>query len=197
MNKSIAFFDFDGTITYKDTLLEIIKYQKGYFAFCKGMLALSPWLLAMKLKLISNSAAKQRLLNLFFGEMDENDFQLKCDMFIAKKLPGLLRPEALVEIKKHQLNNIPVVVVSASPQNWIKGWCSANNIHCIATQLEVTNGKITGRIDGKNCHGKEKVNRINAVYNLDEYDNVFCYGDTKGDKPMLKLATLAYYKPFR
>ena len=161
------------------------------------MIALSPWLLAMKLKLISNSSAKQRLLTFFFGQMSVTDFEQKCNMFIKEKLPALLRPDALVEIKKHQLNNVQVVVVSASPQNWINGWCAVNNILCIATKLEVLDGKITGQIDGNNCYGEEKVNRINAVFDLRDYDNIFCYGDTKGDKPMLKLATFAYYKPFR
>ncbi|MBX2925310.1 MAG: haloacid dehalogenase-like hydrolase [Chitinophagaceae bacterium] len=197
MMNDIAFFDFDGTITYKDTLREVIKYQKGVLGFYGGMLRLSPWLIAMKLKIISNSTAKQKLLTLFFGGMSEKEFQQKCDAFIKDKLPALLRPAALAEIKKHQLNNTPVVVVSASPQNWIAGWCAANNIACVATKLEVHNGHITGLIDGKNCYGGEKVNRINGLYDLKQYKNIFCYGDTKGDKPMLELATFSYYKPFR
>ncbi len=38
---TIAFFDFDGTITRKDTLFEIIRYQKGPLALYAGMLLLS------------------------------------------------------------------------------------------------------------------------------------------------------------
>jgi phosphoserine phosphatase len=29
------------------------------------------------------------------------------------------------------------------------------------------------------------------------YDEVYAYGDTKGDKPMLELATFKFYRPFR
>ncbi|MGN6435215.1 MAG: HAD-IB family hydrolase [Agriterribacter sp.] len=197
MNKGIAFFDFDGTVTYKDTLLEIIKFQKGSLRYYSGMLRLSPWLVAMKLKLVTNSFAKQRLLTLFFGGMSQEAFQQQCDAFVQQKLPSLLRARALDQIKAYQLKNIPVVIVSASPENWIAGWCAANNIQCIATKLEVKEKIITGRIDGNNCHGKEKVTRIKALYDLSTYDEIFCYGDTKGDKPMLGLATFAYYKPFR
>lgn len=197
MNKGIAFFDFDGTVTYKDTLLEIIKFQKGSLRYYSGMLRLSPWLVAMKLKLVTNSFAKQRLLTLFFGGMSQKSFQQQCDAFVQQKLPSLLRARALDQIKAYQLKNIPVVIVSASPENWIAGWCAANNIQCIATKLEVKEKIITGRIDGNNCHGKEKVTRIKALYDLSTYDEIFCYGDTKGDKPMLGLATFAYYKPFR
>ena len=38
MNKGIAFFDFDGTITTKDTLLEFIKYSRGTMSFYWGFL---------------------------------------------------------------------------------------------------------------------------------------------------------------
>jgi len=41
------------------------------------------------------------------------------------------------------------------------------------------------------------VRRILAAYDLSQYDEVYAYGDTKGDKPMLGLATIAFYKPFR
>ena len=48
----------------------------------------------------------------------------------------------------------------------------------------------------KNCYGIEKVNRINEVINLKEYLNIYAYGDSNGDKQMLKIATHAYYKYF-
>ena len=37
MNKIYA-FDFDGTLTRRDTLLEFIRYTCGNKAFCKGFL---------------------------------------------------------------------------------------------------------------------------------------------------------------
>ena len=197
MKKSIAFFDFDGTITYKDTLFEIIKYQKGGLALYLGLIKLSPWLIAMKLQIISNEIAKQKLLTHFFKDIQLADFQKKCNVFIAQKLPHLIRPRALQQIKEHLQNNTIVAVVSASAENWIEGWCRQNNIICIATKLEIREGKITGKIEGKNCHGLEKINRIKAHFRLDEYETISAYGDTKGDKPMLSLATFAHYKPFR
>jgi len=38
--KSIAFFDFDGTITSKDTLAEILKFAKGKRAYYTGLVIL-------------------------------------------------------------------------------------------------------------------------------------------------------------
>lgn len=197
MKSSIAFFDFDGTITFKDTLFEIIKYQKGRCALYAGLVKISPWLVAMKLKIISNTAAKQKMLSYFFSNTPLHIFQTGCENFISEKLPLLIRHSALKKIKEYQQKGTHVVIVSASAENWIAGWCTDLNIACIATKLEVKNSKITGKIEGRNCHGEEKVRRIKEAYDLDAYDEIFCYGDTKGDKPMLSLATFAYYKPFR
>ena len=195
--KAIAFFDFDGTITFKDTLLEIIKFQSGRVGLYKGFLTISPWLLAMKLKLVTNQAAKERLLSYFFKGMPAEDFQTLCDRFSKECLPALLRPAALQEIERLKKEETTVVIVSASPENWISGWCNENGLACIATRLEATGNILTGRIAGKNCHGVEKVRRIRESFDLSAYKDIFCFGDTKGDKPMLSLATFAYYKPFR
>src|SRR5580698_6730601 len=96
--RSIAFFDFDGTITTKDTLLEIIRYARGNGRFLMGFALLSPWILAMKLKLISNSSTKQKVLRFFFGNMPLDEFQQICSEFTLKKLPALIRPQALQQI---------------------------------------------------------------------------------------------------
>lgn len=87
--------------------------------------------------------------------------------------------------------------MSASPENWISPWAQKMQVELIATQLEVQNGSITGKIAGKNCHGQEKVSRIKSKYSLADYAEIAAYGDTKGDLAMLALAHRAVYKPFR
>ncbi len=195
--RQIAFFDFDGTVTYKDTLLEIAKYYKGKAAWLAGMLQLSPGLVAMKLRLLSNTAVKEQYLRRFFGGMRLNDFQQMCDAFQSDCYGRLIRPAALEAIQRHQRHNTPVVLVSASPENWLKGWCANNNITCIATRLEINEGIVTGKIAGQNCYGPEKVRRIQELYRLEEYDRVYCYGDSSGDRELLQIAHEPHYKPFR
>ncbi|MGN6292498.1 MAG: HAD family hydrolase [Chitinophagaceae bacterium] len=197
MKKGIAFFDFDGTITTKDTLLEFIKYSGGALPFYAGFLLKSPYLIAYKLKLISNQTAKEKVLAYFFRGMAVDEFQLKCDRFANEIIPGLLRQGALGEIRELQQKGIDVVIVSASPENWIRQWASSINASLIATRLELKNGQLTGNILDKNCHGEEKVRRIREIYPLSEYENIYAYGDSSGDKPMLSLAKYPHYKPFR
>ena len=197
MPQLIAFFDFDGTITTKDTLLEFIKFSKGRFKFYLGFLLNSPWLIAMKFKVISNQTAKQQIFTWFFRNHPLDDFQEQCSRFATTVIPGLLRPKALKEIQLLQEKGATVVIVSASPENWILPWAQALSLSVISTRLETANNVLTGRIYLRNCHGKEKCARIRENYQLEDFSDIYAYGDSSGDKPMLELATKSFYKPFR
>ena len=72
---AIAFFDFDGTITTKDTLLEFIKFTKGTPSFLTGFLLNSPYLVAYKLNLIPNQRAKEKVMQYFFKNTPLDEFQ--------------------------------------------------------------------------------------------------------------------------
>ena len=197
MSGRIAFFDFDGTITYKDTLLEFIRFAKGDIGFYSGFMLYSPALVAFKLKLISNQAAKQLILRHFFGKTPLSRFSKLCNDFAVKVVPGLVRYKALHELQELEKKNFRIVVVSASAENWVKLWAEKMGYDYIATRLETVSDNITGRITGSNCFGEEKVTRIQQQYNLSEYSEIYCYGDSEGDKPMLALGTKSFFKPFR
>ena len=196
MNKKIAFFDFDGTITTKDTLLEFLKFSKGRFSFYAGMLMNAPFIAAFKLKIITNQQAKEKLLSWFWKDTTLEEFEGYCQSFAGTILPRLLRPRALQEIKRLQQEGYTIVVVSASPENWIRPWTKTMDIHLLASELEVKQGRLTGKICGKNCNGEEKVRRIMEKYALQDYEVIAAYGDTPGDRPMLKLAHAPYYRHF-
>jgi HAD superfamily hydrolase (TIGR01490 family) len=194
---AIAFFDFDGTITSKDTLAEILKFAKGKFFYYFGLLILSPVLIAYKIRLMSNYRAKEIMLTYFLKGMPLEKFDMICKEFTETKLPFLFRKAALREIRRHLQNDTHVVIVSSSPENWILPWCKQYNLECIATKLKVHEGKISGKISGRNCYGKEKVKLILKKFNLSHYSKIYAYGDTPGDLPMLSLSTDSYYKPFK
>jgi phosphatidylglycerophosphatase C len=196
LQKSIAFFDFDGTITTKDTMFEFVKYSRGSARYWIGLCLISPWLVAMKFGLISKARAKEKLLTYFFGNSDIDKFNTDCHSFTAAIIPGLLRKEALIAIQKHKKENTDIVVVSASPENWVGPWCIQNNLQYICTRLEVSNKKITGKLLGPNCNGLEKVSRIKEKFDTAEYKTIYCYGDSTGDKQMLQLATHPFYRCF-
>ena len=197
MKKRIAFFDFDGTITTKDTFLEFIKFCKGSFRFYAGMLVNLHYLVAFKLKIIPNQKAKEKVLEHFFKGMPAEEFKTWCYEFSQQLLPKLIRPKAIEEIKKLKEEDYTIVIVSASPQNWILPWAESMNLPVLASCLETKEGRVTGKLDGKNCRGPEKVRRISEKYVMNDYESIYAYGDSSGDLEMLKLATKAHYRPFR
>lgn len=194
MSKRLALFDFDGTITTKDSFLEFLKFHKGRLNFLFGFALLSPYLIAMKLRLIPNWKAKEIVLTYFLKGLGEEEVEQVAREFTTEVIPRLLRPKAIEQIKKHQENCDDIYLVSASAENWLKSWCDQIGIKIIGTKLEVIDGKITGKIDGNNCYGQEKVARIKAEINISKYSEIYAYGDSNGDKEMLALADHAYYR---
>ena len=195
--REIALFDFDGTITTKDTFIEFTKYSVGDIKFFLGVLYLSPMLIAFKLKLIPNYKAKEYMLSYFFKGIEEDKFKELATNYSLNKIDNIVRKRALQEIKQHKKNGVKVVIVSASIECWLKPWCKRENLELISTKLEFINGKFSGRLLTKNCYGIEKVNRIKEQYNLKEFKTIYGYGDSSGDKDMLSISTKSYYKPFR
>jgi HAD superfamily hydrolase (TIGR01490 family) len=197
MKKRLVLFDFDGTITTKDTFLEFLIFYKGFFRFCLGMFLMSPILGLFIFRVLPNWKAKQAVLRYFISGENLEDFNKACSDFSKKKLPELIRPGALKAIREYQKENCTVAVVSASAENWVEPWCAAQGILCIATQLEVNNGAVTGNLCGPNCYGPEKVNRIEKKFLLKDFDEILAFGDSSGDKEMFSIAHQHYFRPFR
>ena len=192
--KKIYAFDFDGTLTTKDTLLEFIRFAKGTLAFGLGFLRYTHLLVLMKLGFYPNWKAKQKVFAHFFKGMSIDDFDVLCQEFAASS-KHLLRPKGIEAINKAQSEGSEVLIVSASIDNWVQPFFA--NVKVLGTQIEVVDDKLTGRFLTKNCYGQEKVNRILALYpNRQDY-HLTAYGDSRGDKELLAWADESYFKPFR
>jgi len=192
--KKIYAFDFDGTLTTKDTLIEFIRYAKGSMALGLGFLRYAHLLVLMKLGLYPNYKAKQKVFAHFFKNTTLDDFNALCKAFAASS-SHLLRPNAIEAIDLAIKEESEVVIVSASIDNWVQPFFP--QVKVVGTQIEVIDGKLTGRFLSKNCYGQEKVNRILSLYpNRQDY-HLTAYGDSRGDKEMLAFADESYFKPFR
>ena len=192
--KKIYAFDFDGTLTTKDTLIEFIRYAKGSMALGLGFMRYAHLLVLMKIGLYPNYKAKQKVFAHFFKDTTLDDFNALCKAFAAST-SHLLRPNAIEAIDQAIKEGSEVVIVSASIDNWVQPFFP--QVKVLGTQIEVIDGKLTGRFLSKNCYGQEKVNRILSLYpNRQDY-HLTAYGDSRGDKEMLAFADESYFKPFR
>ncbi|MEJ0081287.1 MAG: HAD family hydrolase [Puia sp.] len=118
--KKIAFFDFDGTITSKDSLLEIIKFLKGGTAYYTGIFLHLHWFMAYRINLISPALLKEKILSWFFSGTPEDVFQKQCSLFAERDLAGFIRKEAISEMDRLRKEGFEMVIVSASAENWIR-----------------------------------------------------------------------------
>jgi Haloacid Dehalogenase superfamily, subfamily IB, phosphoserine phosphatase-like len=89
-----------------------------------------------------------------------------------------------------------VTICSASPALVLQPWADKLGIKLIGTQLEVKDGKLTGRITGHNCRCAQKVARLEKVYgNLNDY-HLRAWGDTRGDHELLAAAQDPHWRHF-
>jgi phosphatidylglycerophosphatase C len=201
MKKKIYCFDFDGTLTTSDTLLEFIKYAKGRSRFLMVFLMYSPLLVLMKLHLYPNWKAKQQIFAHLFAGMRIEKFDALCHDF-AEESQHLLRPKGITLVHEALVAGAQVFIVSASIDNWVRPFFDIRNlkgVQVLGTQIEVEDGKLTGRFKSNNCYGKEKVHRIAEAlksFERSEYE-IEAFGDSRGDKEMLAFADKGHFKPFR
>lgn len=197
MKEQIYIYDFDGTLTRRDSFLDFIRYTCGSRSLYCGLLLFSPLLILMKLRLYANGRAKERLFTHFFQGMSIRVFDDLCAKY------GLSRTDLLLDAARKAVNEVAsngyrIFIVSASVDRWVLPFFrDVPNVTVIGTQIEVENGLVTGRFSTPNCYGAEKVRRIQALLPYREQYKLIAHGDSRGDKEMLNYADQGYFRPFR
>lgn len=188
--KRLYLYDFDGTLTSKDSLLAFLMFTKGKVYTLLLLALYSPLLVLMVLGLYSNGKAKERIFSHCFKGMLLRDFDLLCEQF-AKSHISILRTNMLKDIENALDEGGHVMVVSASIRNWVSPMMETffgKSLKVVGTEIEVAYRRLTGRFITPNCHGKEKVNRIKALIPDRQNYYIVAYGDSRGDREMLAWA---------
>jgi phosphatidylglycerophosphatase C len=193
----IAVFDFDGTLTHRDSLFPFLRMAVGTTRFVRRLFLLSPVLLAYALRLLPNWRAKEMVLAHFFAGWTEKRFCETARAFAVEVLPRQLNREAMSRLQWHQRQGHRVLIVSASLEAYLSIWARAMGVRDVSgTRLAVVNGKLTGRLAGANCYGSEKVRRLAEILGDWREYSIYAYGDSRGDRELLKVATHPYYRSF-
>ncbi len=189
----IALFDFDGTITTGDCYTPFIIQTASKLRLLMGLILLSPVILAYKLKLLPSCIMRMCLTKyaLCWREKHMLDQQGKAHLtYVNSKL----QLRAMQQIAWHKKRCDKIVVVSASLDLYLKPWCQEHAVELICSELVYKNGRCLGTYLHGDCYSRNKVNLINAHYDLSQYENVYAYGDTEEDEAMLSLAEHKYYR---
>lgn len=190
-NKNLAFFDFDGTLCKKDSFTGFIfSVLKKRHIIWRGLKIL-PWITAYYLKIYPAHRMRPKLYLAMFKDSDaEEILQLAQDY--AQQLMLKLNPKLLEQLRQHQELGHEVVLVSASLDLYLKPVCRYLNIDLICSEVELKAGKMTGFYQTPDCSNEQKKNRVLEKYNLDDYAEIYAYGNSEEDEKMLRLTTYSY-----
>lgn len=195
---SLVLFDFDGTLSKKDSLFPFLRFTLGGMGVVRAFLLSAPWLLGYGLHLVSNNTAKARLLKVAFGKRSQTELKEKGRIFAQTIVPHLLRPDMMARVAGYRKAGCCCVLVSASLDFYLQPWAKAEGIEaviCSSLQSD-RQGRITGGFRGNNCYGEEKVRRIHVFMQergIPASTLLLAYGDSRGDIPMMKMAHRAWW----
>lgn len=192
----VAAFDFDGTITHRESLFPFLRFAAGNALFYERLCTLLPTLAGYALGLLDNEQAKERVLARFFAGTPIAQLSASAAAFSRQVLPRLVRPAALQRIAWHRDRGDRCVLVSASLRLYLAPWAQAVGFDdVLASELELTaDGHVTGRLIGGNCYGAGKVRRLEQLLGPRTGYQLYVYGDSRGDRELLARADHAFYR---
>jgi phosphatidylglycerophosphatase C len=194
---AVAAFDLDGTLTTGGSVVHWLVAVAGRPAVRSAIVRHGPALLAGAARSgHSADAAKESLFSSVLRGRDADEVAAVSAQFADEHLRHAVRPEVAARLGEHLDAGHLVVLVSASPALYVQRIAVAMGAHgAAATELQVdADGKLTGRYEGKNCRGTEKLRKVRVL--LDELGApatgndrpLYAYGNSRGDLRLLAAA---------
>ncbi|MDQ0476403.1 HAD-IB family hydrolase [Chryseobacterium sp. MDT2-18] len=193
--KKLYCFDFDGTLTYKDTMFLYLKFYNAS-KFRRQFIKHIPLFTLLKLNLLEAEKVKKSFISSVLKGEKREEIEKKSQQFFDQYYPEIFRENALEFIENIDHSQTDCYIVSASLDIWVKPFAEKFNMNLLSTQAEFKDEIFTGDFVGSNCNGKEKVNRIEKAISDKKYDKTIAFGDTSGDQEMMDWANEAQFKFF-
>jgi phosphatidylglycerophosphatase C len=194
--RPIVAFDFDGTLTIRDTFTAFLAWRAGPVRYRAGLARLLPDL-ARYLRDHDRGRLKAAAVRRFLAGLGKADLEDAARRFAEGRARNLLRPDAIRAWRRWQSQSARLVIVTASPEEIVAPFArglGADSL--IGTRLAYDeNDRLTGELKGENCRGPEKVRRLKETFGPDVRLEA-AFGDTDGDKEMLALADQVGYRVF-
>ena len=195
MNRNLYLFDFDGTLTSKDTLFDFLKFSfpKVYFF---NYLIFIPLFIVSRLKIIDAGFVKEMFISKFLKGKSYVEINQLAQNYFEQNHQELIYSKADEYIKSLSNYN-DKFIVSASIDFWIQPFADYYEMGLICTKAKYDEqGFFTGKFASPNCNYQEKKNRIEKEIDLSLYDQIIAFGDTKGDEAMFSIATKSNFRCF-
>lgn len=194
----VAAFDFDGTLTYRDTLVPFLLEIVGPTGLAYAIMKNLPSLIGYPFGFSSRQQIKEGLLKETIGGMTLQDVLEKGKEFALNTIPNKLNPAAMKKLKWHLDQGHRCVLISANLNVYLVPWSQKEKLQdTLCSNLQVDEqGKVTGLLAGKNCRGVEKKRRLLELLGDRSQYVLYAYGDSNGDKELLEMADHPFYRKF-
>ncbi|WP_404414120.1 HAD-IB family hydrolase [Brevundimonas vesicularis] len=195
--RAIVAFDFDGTLTIRDSFTDFLRWRVGPGAWALGLVKLAPALAAYA-KDRDRGRIKAASVREFLHGVDRQTLEAEAAEFAEDIWPRFMRPDALKVWNAWGERGAHRVIVTASPTTTVAPFARKLGAEALLGTEFVfdVDDRITGDFVGPNCRGEEKVRRLKAAYG-DDMTLTAAYGDTSGDTEMLAMAQQQGFRVFR
>lgn len=190
----LALFDFDGTITSRETFPDFMYAAVPPRRLAMGKVLLAPLILGYKAGLVSGTVVRAAIVRFGLRGLPLAQVEAVAEELARTVFPGLIRAHAMERIRWHQARGDVVVVVSGGFDVCLRHWCDAHGVQLICSSLEHTDGVLTGRYAEAQCVAATKADRVREQYDLSDFGRVLAYGDSVEDRELLSLADEAYFR---
>lgn len=187
--RAVAAFDFDGTLTRRDSLVPFLTTVVGPGTVARALGAESVRLALAAAGRGDRDAAKERVLTRVLAGRLYDEVEAAGRTFGAELARSAITPDGRDRIAWHAAQGHEVVIVSASLDVYLDEVARELGIaHVLCTGLLADDGgRCTGGLRGPNCRGPEKASRLRALLGDDDVE-LWAYGNSRGDDEMLALA---------
>jgi len=195
--RPVVAFDFDGTLTIRDSFMAYLAFRSPPAAYALGLLRLAPASVAYVFTR-DRGALKAAAVKVFLKGLPAEDLHRSAEAFASKWVTRLLRPDAAQAWLEWKTRGAVMVIVTASPEPIVAPFAERLGADVlIGTQLALDEaGRITGAFSTQNCRGQAKVDRLKARFGPDLHLEA-AYGDTSGDTEMIAMAEHQGYRVFK
>lgn len=189
-------FDFDGTLTIKDSYTAFLKWRTSQAGWIAGGLKLVPAALAYLVHR-DRGRIKAAATKVFLAGVSRERLEADARRFAELHSRSLLRPDAVIAWKRWRRERVRLVIVTASPEIVVAPFARGLGADDLLGTLLAFDerDRVTGAFATPNCRGPEKVTRLRALFGPDLRVRA-AYGDTGGDTEMLAIAEEPYFKVF-
>lgn len=192
----LSVFDFDGTLTRRDSFVPFLRFAFGKRVFSLRMLRLVLPTLRCFSRKLTRDELKEVLITTFLTGTDARWVEKKAQEFCERYWHKMMRPEGLRAVAAEIASDAEVTLCSASPELVLRPFTERLGIKLIGTQLEEKDGILTGKINGNNCRCGQKIARLQQVYgDLSAY-HMRAWGDSRGDYELLYAAGEPHWRHF-